>query len=187
MKKNSEPEHSEHPLWSYSGLSDEELKSILSDPDHDQFVPMAVRLLESSLKVDEVFEYIEPEIFSEHFDRIKKSFGRGEQSQKHRRFWKRMAEQGKKQLGIETTQPTRKPSKDVASETAERIGQRIRKLRREEGISQSELANRLNVSRQVISRLENGKHNPSFEKIKRVLNALGYKPNLQIVAIGRDD
>lgn len=184
---SDEDRNADHPIWSYSGLSDEELRGILSDPDHQQFVSIAARLLESSLDVDRVFEYLDPEVFARNFERIKKSMGQGEQALKHRRFWGRMAEQGRKKLGIEEESPDEgKSESSSASESAERIGQRIRKLRREEGISQSELADRLDVSRQVISRLENGKHNPSFEKIKRVLGALGYKPNLEIVPIKED-
>lgn len=184
-KKFREESSSEHPIWSYSGLSDRDLKDILSNPENDQFVSLAARLLESSLNVDRVFEYLDPEIFARNFDIIKKSMGESDQALKHNRFWSRMAEQGKKKLDIEDEEKSgsQKSSDSVASESAERIGQRIRKIRKREGVSQVELADRLNVSRQVISRLENGKHNPSYKKINRVLNALGYKPNLEVLPL----
>ncbi len=39
----------------------------------------------------------------------------------------------------------------------------LEKLRKEKGLKQDELAKLLNVSRQTISSIENGKYNPSLE------------------------
>lgn len=54
------------------------------------------------------------------------------------------------------------------------IGENIRKARKESGISQTELAERLHVHQKDVSLWENGKHSPSvemFEKICRELHA----------------
>lgn len=45
------------------------------------------------------------------------------------------------------------------------IGERILKLRKESHLSQEEVANKLNVSRQTISKWETGESNPDFDKI----------------------
>ncbi|MBR6133819.1 MAG: helix-turn-helix transcriptional regulator [Bacilli bacterium] len=45
------------------------------------------------------------------------------------------------------------------------IGERLYKLRKEKNISQEELANELNVSRQTISKWETGESTPDFDKI----------------------
>lgn len=45
------------------------------------------------------------------------------------------------------------------------IGERLFKLRKEKNISQEELANALDVSRQTISKWENGESTPDFDKI----------------------
>jgi transcriptional regulator with XRE-family HTH domain len=45
------------------------------------------------------------------------------------------------------------------------IGERLYKLRKEKNISQEELANELNVSRQTISKWETGESSPDFDKI----------------------
>ena len=50
---------------------------------------------------------------------------------------------------------------------------RIRYLRQEMGITQKDLAERVEVSRQTINALENGKYNPSLllaHKITKILN-----------------
>lgn len=45
------------------------------------------------------------------------------------------------------------------------IGERIQKLRKEANLSQEEVANQINVSRQTISKWELGESNPDFDKI----------------------
>ena len=50
---------------------------------------------------------------------------------------------------------------------------RLEEIRKEQGMSQEELADRLEVSRQTISSLENGRYNPSILlafKIARLFN-----------------
>jgi putative transcriptional regulator len=46
-------------------------------------------------------------------------------------------------------------------------------IRREAGISQEELAKKVNVSRQTISALENGKYNPSLVLAYKITKVLG--------------
>ncbi|MBI4855820.1 MAG: helix-turn-helix transcriptional regulator [Acetobacterium woodii] len=43
------------------------------------------------------------------------------------------------------------------------------------GLSQSELAVKVRVSREYISMIENGNRNPSVEVAKRIANALGFE------------
>jgi transcriptional regulator with XRE-family HTH domain len=45
------------------------------------------------------------------------------------------------------------------------VGERLYKLRKEKNISQEELANVLDVSRQTISKWETGESTPDFNKI----------------------
>ncbi len=53
------------------------------------------------------------------------------------------------------------------------------RIRKEENISQSELAQMIGSKQQVISRLEKNEHSPSLKLFHSVVNALGY--DLQIV------
>lgn len=53
------------------------------------------------------------------------------------------------------------------------IGKRIRELRLQKGWSQLELANRLDVSYQVISQYERDKRTPKISTIHRIADALG--------------
>ena len=47
------------------------------------------------------------------------------------------------------------------------------KLRNSEGLSQSELANKAGISQADVSRLENGKANPSIKMLQRIASAVG--------------
>lgn len=58
----------------------------------------------------------------------------------------------------------------------------FRKLRREQGFTTSEVANKLGISRQAYERLESSHANPSVETIERVLSVLGV-PHIEIKAL----
>jgi tetratricopeptide (TPR) repeat protein len=60
-------------------------------------------------------------------------------------------------------------------ETAETLGQRIRRLRRERGLSQRQLA-QPGVSYAYVSRLEAGQRRPSVKAIRLLANRLGVSP-----------
>lgn len=53
------------------------------------------------------------------------------------------------------------------------LGDRIRQLRSEQGISQAELARRCDRDRQSIERIENGKVNPSIFILYQISLAMG--------------
>ena len=63
------------------------------------------------------------------------------------------------------------------------IKQRIRSIRAKQGISQEALAELLDVSRQTISKWENGQVRPSAENLARLSHALG----VSVDALVKDD
>ncbi|MFW5998816.1 MAG: helix-turn-helix domain-containing protein [Halanaerobiaceae bacterium] len=50
------------------------------------------------------------------------------------------------------------------------IGRKIKKLRQSKGISQEEIANRVDVSQAFISSVENNKRSISIKKLNKVCN-----------------
>lgn len=62
---------------------------------------------------------------------------------------------------------------DHAVERARRIGERIRAMRLEAGLTPAALAERLGVSRQIVANLEAGKIEPGSDLIEQVAVALG--------------
>ncbi len=63
---------------------------------------------------------------------------------------------------------------------------RLRILRAEKGWTQADLAGRLDVSRQAINAIENGKHDPSLSLAFRIANLFGLTVE-QIFAEQRPD
>jgi transcriptional regulator with XRE-family HTH domain len=61
-----------------------------------------------------------------------------------------------------------------------RLGQRIREIRKERRMSQTELAEKAGVALMTISRLERGQHDPHMRTLWRIARSLGV-PLLELV------
>jgi len=62
------------------------------------------------------------------------------------------------------------------------IGNKVKELRKEKGINQEELAKAAGISRNTLSKLENGYiANISIVTFDKVLNVLGYQLDIKIV------
>jgi transcriptional regulator with XRE-family HTH domain len=64
--------------------------------------------------------------------------------------------------------------------TKTELGQKIRERRKTLGISQRELADYTGLSIVILSLIENGKTNPSFETLSEILYYLNLKISLDI-------
>lgn len=58
-----------------------------------------------------------------------------------------------------------------------KIGQRIKELREEQGMSQKDLSYAADLDRSYIASVENGQRNVSIVNIERIANALGVSLN----------
>lgn len=54
-----------------------------------------------------------------------------------------------------------------------RVGNRIKEIRREQGLSQEALANKAEVDRTYVTDVENGRRNISIETLLKIIIALG--------------
>lgn len=54
----------------------------------------------------------------------------------------------------------------------EKVGQRVRGLRGEKGISQEALANKAEIDRTYVTDVENGRRNISIQNLEKLVNAL---------------
>ena len=55
---------------------------------------------------------------------------------------------------------------------SKKFGQRVRTIRLKQGLSQGDVAKRMNVHRSYISSIERGVRNPSLKVIQRIAKAL---------------
>ena len=64
------------------------------------------------------------------------------------------------------------------------LGQVLREARLRTGISQKQLAVRTGIAAPALSRIENGRESPSFERLTICLEALGFEPSLELRPLG---
>lgn len=55
----------------------------------------------------------------------------------------------------------------------------IETIRKNEGVSQNELAKKTGISQEELSRIEHGKRNITFDTYFRILRKLGYEPEIK--------
>lgn len=67
---------------------------------------------------------------------------------------------------------------------ARAVAIRVLEYRAEHGVSQTELARRLGMKQPAVARLEAGEHNPSFETLARLSNALGIEFHIAVTPAG---
>ena len=79
-----------------------------------------------------------------------------------------------KEIEKQMENPKFKKAWEENSAEYELIGEMI-SLRKKKKISQSELANRIGVKQQVISRLEKKENSPSLKLFSSIVDALGYE------------
>lgn len=56
---------------------------------------------------------------------------------------------------------------------AEKLGENLRRIRTEKGLTQEDIARSLGVSRGFVSNVENGKTNPTLSTITKIAGAVG--------------
>ena len=61
--------------------------------------------------------------------------------------------------------------------TAKKLGENIRRIRKEKGMTQIELCQKLEVDRAYMSNVENGNKNPTLATIEKIAKALSVSLN----------
>jgi len=61
-----------------------------------------------------------------------------------------------------------------AEESARHVGQRLKSLRQARGLTTRQVAGRVDMAQQNVSRIEQGRHSVSYKTLERLLAAMGY-------------
>ena len=169
-------------LWDRN-IPPQKVKNILTDERHPKFTELAALLLARKNTPKEVFKnYLPRDTFFRNWQRIKKKMRQDKWTEDRIIFWQaiyeKLAEIFRKE-GI-----TIRPLKTISQrdELFRDVGEQIKNLRKQAGLTQSGLAQKLGVSQQVISRVESGRDNVSLLTIKQVVGALGHKVMVQFVS-----
>lgn len=148
----------------------DQVKDILKDPAHPRFVEYAALMLSRTNEIKRVFaEFLDKKVFCINWRRIKAKMRRNKWNDERIILWDEVYKVLSKDLGIKKS---RKETTHRHYETYQ-VGKVIKETRDKKGWSQKELARRARVSQQLISFMERGSLNFSFETLMKVTSALG--------------
>ncbi|MFH1202230.1 MAG: helix-turn-helix transcriptional regulator [Candidatus Omnitrophota bacterium] len=168
-------------LWDRK-ITPQKAKSILSRPDDAHFLGLASLLLSRKNSPQEVFKnYIKTMDFLQNWQRIKRQMRKDNWNNPRIEFWQAIYETLKKKnkikmVNIYNGEELTKPK----NEFYRTIADKLKMIRKQKGISQGELAKRLKVSQQAISHIEMGRDNASLLTLKKIVDALGAKLDVEI-------
>jgi DNA-binding XRE family transcriptional regulator len=166
-------------LWDRK-ISDAGAKKILKKPQSKDFFAMAALLLSRKNTPAEVFKnYLDPLVFCRHWNEIKRKMRQDKWNEPRIVFWEAVYEKlidkyRKKGIVFRKKASAREP-------LCEAIGKKIAAIRRQQGLSQKEMALKLRVSQQLISRIESGRENVSLLTLSNVVAALNKKVKVDFV------
>ena len=161
-------------LWD-SKLSKKEARAILKNAKHPKFEMYAAKLLSRVSDPTVVFGYIDEVVFCKSWPGIKKRLARDRWLKNKIVFWQAMHERRLevlKEKGVAIRQVPQRTK--IPPERAALAGQ-IRDIRIKLGYTQKELAKKLGVIQQYISKIESGRENISIGTLKRIADAFDKK------------
>lgn len=145
----------------------------LKNPQDKNFILLAALLLARKNEPKDVFEnYLDPLLFCKNWAIIKKRMRKDKWNEPRIVFWQAVYEKlldKYRGRGI----VFKKETPFIKDPLCEKIGKEIRGIRRMQGLSQKEVAKKLGVSQQLISRIEKGKENVSLHTLNNMSRALG--------------
>ena len=170
-------------LWD-KNIDEQQVKTVLLNIEDKQFVSYAALLLSRNNSAQEVFsDFISRENFFVAWNKIKKQMRKNTWNDSRIEYWQAIYDTLKEEL------PELKKIKTPASlaqfgvselpmsvsvfSISREIGVKIKLLREQAGLTQKDLAKRLRISQQIISRIEGGKQNVSVETLSSICDALG--------------
>jgi len=161
-------------LWDRK-ITINQARDILKNPANSHFLSISAALLARKNTPKEEFKHhLKPLLFVENWQSIKRQMRKDEWSTPRIIYWQAMYEMLKEKYekkGVNFKKDVPAATKqDIFCKT---IADKIKAVRKAKGLTQSGLADKLKISQQVISRIENGGENISLSTFKKVADALG--------------
>lgn len=159
-------------------LNKEDAKRILKNENHPRFIETAALLLSRTNRVDIVFKtYINKVVFCRNWSAVKRRMRDNKWSDKRIKYWQAIYEAARKTVKHSLLKKMRRKRTPVSPE-AERIGRIIREARKKMEWTQGDLAEKIDLSQQIISFAENGYLNFSFETLLKITRGLNLKVSI---------
>ncbi len=162
-------------------LSLEEIKNILRDGFHKKFISFAALLLGRTTDIKGVFStYLDKITFCRNWRKIKQKMRKDKWRSPNINFWDQVYNVLVEKKEIKEAQETRivQERKILKKPELGNLSDIIKKTRKEQGWTQKELAEHVELSQQTISLMESGKFNFSVKSLMKILSALQLKLEL---------
>jgi len=159
-------------LWDRK-ITEKRARNILASPENKQFISLASILLARNNSPKEVLgRYLSPENFCRYWTRIKKRMRTDSWNNPRIEFWQAIYESIREKLkrkGVMVKFPAGPRRADKFYHT---VSSQIKTLRKKREMTQKELARKMGISQQIISRIESGQHNISLGILKKIVDKL---------------
>ncbi len=156
-----------------------EVKKIFSRADNPRFIGLAALLLSRKNSAKEVFkDFIKRKDFVVYWHKIKKEMRKNSWNDPRIEYWQAIYDtlrKDPKSANINKSLP-----KEPVSKICQEIGEKIRDAREKSNLTQRQLAKKMKVSQQIISRIESGRQNVSLETLESICAALGFSLNIEL-------
>lgn len=168
-------------LWDRK-ITIKKARSILKNTKNEHFLSLSSLLLSRKNTPKEVFTaYLKPIDFFQNWNAIKRQMRKDSWNNPRIEFWQAIYENLRekyKKRGVAVLKEIRfiKPQ----DEFCKLIADKIKTVRKQKGLTQKDLAKRLKVSQQMVSRIEKGRENISLRTLKNIVSCLDANLLLEI-------
>ena len=160
-------------LWD-KNISKKQAVRILRNPKHPQFIFLSSTLLSRKNVPQEVFQdYLQPDEFCRHWAKIKRKMRQDAWNNPRIEFWQAVYEKLLEKFRAKGINIFTEGKEGTVNAFCFEIGQRIKTLRKDRKLTQEMLSKKLNISQQMISRIESGGENISILTLKKIIEKLG--------------
>lgn len=162
-------------LWD-KNISKRQVIRILSNPEDPKFISLSSLLLSRKNTPQEVFqEYLKPQEFCRQWAQIKRKMRKDAWNNPRIEFWQAIYEKLLEKYRARRVNVFSKSKAQRVNEFCLWTGEKIKVLRKQRKLTQKVLAKKLNISQQMISRIESGRENISLLTLKRIMDKLSAK------------
>jgi len=158
-------------LWD-SRLSEAEARKILKEENHPKFDIYAEKLFSRVNDPKIVFNIVDKVTFCKKWPGIKKRMKKDRWLESKVVFWQTIYERVHERLKMSGIR-IREPQEVKIPPERIKIARQIKNTRMKLGYTQKDLAKKLGVIQQYISKIESGHENVSVDSLKRIADAFG--------------
>ncbi len=163
------------PEWLWDrNISEEEIKNILSDAENKRFAEITALLLSRNNEPKKIFDqYLDRKTFVQSWARIKRQMRKDSWNDPRIIFWQAVYEKLAsefKQKGL-VVRPIKEEK--AVNNLAKQIAEKLKAYRQGMNLTQNELADRIGISQQIISRIEKGRDDMRLLTLVKIFSFLG--------------